>query len=133
VGMVVFAVLPFTTVYFAQPLFELDFFWWRITGAVVMIMGAILLIWSKFKFVPQEEMITTGPYQYIRHPQYLGLIFAFVGWWWVWQAVYSFYFGMFIVAMVWFEAFLEEKLILIKRFGDKFKEYRRKTGMFWIK
>ena len=106
-GMAVFLVLPFLTVYFRQPLFELDFVWWRVAGVLAMIAGAVLLIWSKFLFKPQEEMIETGPYRFVRHPQYLGMIFLYVGWWWVWESVYSFYFGMFIIAMVWLEAYLE--------------------------
>lgn len=64
---------------------------------------------------------------------YLGLIFVWVGWWWVWAAVYSFYFGMFILALAWIQGYLEEKLVLEKKFGDKYREYRRQTGMFWVK
>ena len=60
-------------------------------------------------------------------------LFVFVGWWWVWAAVYSFYFGMFILALIWLQAYLEEKFILEKQFGDQYRGYKQQTGMFWIK
>lgn len=80
-----------------------------------------------------DKFITSGPYQFVRHPLYLGMIFACVGWWWVFSAIYSFYFGMIILALIWIEAYLEEKYSLVKIFGEKYIEYRRHTGMFWIK
>jgi protein-S-isoprenylcysteine O-methyltransferase Ste14 len=57
----------------------------------------------------------------------------FVGWCWVWAAVYSFYFGLIILALHWIAAYLEEKLTLEKLFGKDFACYRQNTGMFWIK
>jgi protein-S-isoprenylcysteine O-methyltransferase Ste14 len=39
---------------------------------------------------------------------------------------------MFILAMIWLQGYLEDK-IMEKKFGAKFAAYRRETGMFWIK
>ena len=87
-----------------------------------------------YLYYPEESKIVDHKiYSIVRHPQYLGLIVIWVGWWWVWAAVYAFDFGMFILVLTWIEAYLEEKFILEKLFGDKFREYRRQTGMFWIK
>lgn len=129
-GNFLLACLPLLTVFFDQPRFELDFFWWRIAGIFAILAGTCLLAWVKFS--PRKQ-INSGPYLYVRHPAYLGLIFIFVGWWWAWAAVYSFYFGMFILVLVWIQGYLEEKLILEKQFGEEYSEYRRQTGMFWIK
>ncbi|MDD4179486.1 MAG: hypothetical protein PHH14_05505, partial [Candidatus Margulisbacteria bacterium] len=38
-GNFIFAVLPLLTVLFPQPLFDLDYFWWKIAGAVAIILG----------------------------------------------------------------------------------------------
>lgn len=138
IGGYLFILLPLASVAFVQPHFGLDYFWWYPVGAGTMMAGLILYIWSKRQQIPDfgetpAKLITTGPYNYLRHPQYLGLIFIFVGWWWVWAAVYSFYFGMFIVAMVWVQGYLEEKFVLEKKFGTEFKTYVEKTGMFWLK
>jgi protein-S-isoprenylcysteine O-methyltransferase Ste14 len=140
-GSFIFAYLPLFPVVFDQPRFELDHFWWKVAGVVAIVAGILLIVWAKRSIgrvltnigeMPQE-LVTSGPYQYLRHPVYLGLIFVLVGWWWIWAVVYSFYFGMFILALIWIQGYLEEKLVLEKKFGDKYREYRRQTGMFWIK
>ncbi|MBU1935618.1 hypothetical protein KKF04_06180, partial [Patescibacteria group bacterium] len=77
--------------------------------------------------------ITSGPYNWLRHPQYLSAIFIFIGWWWIFAAVYSFYFGMIIIATIWLNAYLEEKILLQKKFGQKYAEYQISAGMFWVK
>ena len=138
---VIFVILPLITVFFEQPRFELDFFWWRIAGIVVIIAGLALSLWARLMFIRAgvvfsvlpQKLVTSGPYKFVRHPQYLGLVFIWVGWWWVWAAVYAFYFGMFILALTWIEAYLEEKILFEKEFGDQYREYRKHAGMFWIK
>ena len=131
-GSFVFALLPFVTVFFSQPRFELDYFWWRIAGVIAITLGVALIVWAKRHF-KEGTLITSGPYQHLRHPIYLGLIFIFLGWWWIWAGVYSFYFGMFILGLIWIQGYLEEKFVLEKQFGKKFREYWSTTGMFWIK
>jgi protein-S-isoprenylcysteine O-methyltransferase Ste14 len=140
IGSFLFACLPLINVFFPQPRFELDYFWWEIAGYTFMVIGLALMLWAKkalanvitnLSEVP-SNLVMTGPYHYLRHPMYLGLGFIFVGWWWVWAAVYAFYFGMFILAMIWLQGYLEDK-IMEKKFGAKFAAYRRETGMFWIK
>jgi methanethiol S-methyltransferase len=138
-GSVVLVALPLAGVFFGQPIFELDYFWWRIAGAVTILLGAGLIGWALRTaglILPggePAELKTDGPFAIVRHPVYLGLVFIFVGWWWVWASVYSFYFGMFILAMIWVQAYWEEKIILIKAFGQKYLEYKQQTGMFWVK
>jgi len=140
-GSLIFAYLPLLGVFLSQPRFELDYFWWRVVGVISICAGIIILAWAKKEIgrvfinigeLP-AELKTSGPYHYVRHPVYLGLVFIYVGWWWVWAAVYSFYFGVFILMLVWLHAYLEEKLVLEKAFGDSYRQYRRRTGMFWIK
>jgi protein-S-isoprenylcysteine O-methyltransferase Ste14 len=141
VGIAAFTVIPFITVFFEQSHFELDYFWWRIAGGAAIVLGVAIAGWARREFKKAEmwptdlpkTLVISGPYKFVRHPQYLGLIFMWVGWWWVWAAAYSFYFGMIFLALTWIEAYLEEKFILEKRFGDQYRDYRRHAGMFWIK
>ncbi|NQT30532.1 MAG: isoprenylcysteine carboxylmethyltransferase family protein [Candidatus Saganbacteria bacterium] len=138
---VIFLIILFLMVYVNQPRFEMDFFWWRVVGMAAIVIGVGVMIWARWAFkkagvesigLPQT-LVTYGPYQYVRHPQYLGFIFLSVGWFWVWSAVYAFYFGLIIVFLIWLSAYLEEKLILEKKFGKQYLEYRQQTGMFWLK
>lgn len=126
--------LPLVTVFFNQPRFELDYFWWRIAGVVALVLGIALRRWAIAQFKKGSSgLITSGPYALLRHPLLLSMIIIFVGWWWIWAAVYSFYFGTLIIAAIWAHAYLEEKISLTKKFGDKYRQYRQQTGMFWVK
>jgi protein-S-isoprenylcysteine O-methyltransferase Ste14 len=134
IGYLVMALLPLLSVLPNQPHFELDYYWWKIAGVAAIILGASVLILAIREFSKQKgALFTTGPYKFVRHPQYLGLILIWVGWWWLWAAVYGFYFGMFILALTWLQGYLEEKLVLEKQFGEAYRAYKQKTGMFWIK
>ncbi|MFC1511228.1 methyltransferase family protein [Candidatus Margulisiibacteriota bacterium] len=127
-GFVVFYLLPLLSVFSSQPRFDLDHFWWRIAGVVFILLGLGLAVWTR-----KSQRMTSGPYKFVRHPLYLSVILIYVGWWWIWSAVYGFYFGLIILALIWLQAYLEEKFILEQEFGDQYREYRRQTGMFWIK
>lgn len=141
--IVIFIVLliPLVMPFIAQPHFGLDFFWWKVAGVIAIIIGYGIFFWAKNMFAGSEELfgdvpnelIASGPFQFVRHPMYLGYIFIIVGWWWLWAAVYAFYFGLAIIALLWLQAYLEERLLLVPKFGDEYLEYRHQTGMFWIK
>lgn len=140
-GLTLIGLIPFITVFFEQPRFDLDYFWWRIAGIAAILLGWAIAGWAKLTFwqaglwpfdLP-KKVITSGPYQYVRHPLYLGLVFFIVGWWWLWAAVYSFYIGMFMLALIWINAYWEEKMIMEKKFGAEYRQYKKHTGMFWIK
>ena len=134
IGLIIMSVMPLLTVFFGQPRFDLDYFWWRIVGVAAILLGVAIAGWAKLTLWKlSDKLVTSGPYQYVRHPLYLGLVFFIVGWWWLWAAVYSFYIGMFILMLIWINAYWEEKMVMEKRFGDEYKQYKKHTGMFWIK
>jgi protein-S-isoprenylcysteine O-methyltransferase Ste14 len=141
-GYPLLVLIPLLTVFFDQPRFELDHFWWRVAGVLAILLGLALNWWAKRELAKlgvawqgsdPERLVRTGPYQYLRHPIYLALVFIIVGWWWIAAAVYSFYFGMFMLGMIWIHGHLEDKFILEKKFKQDFVEYRGRTGMFWVK
>lgn len=131
IGQALFIILPFLGVFFSQPKFELDHSWWVVAGYVAIILGLGIWGWAIKSFKP--GLNTKDAYYYVRHPQYLGLMFIWVGWWWIWAGVYSFYFGMLVLGLVWLQAYLEERSVLEKEFGQKYLEYKKYTGMFWVK
>jgi protein-S-isoprenylcysteine O-methyltransferase Ste14 len=73
-----------------------------------------------------HELITSGPYRYVRHPIYTGLLLAIFG-----TALASGTFGSFILFIyvavgLHFKAKVEEGLML-RQFPDAYPEYTRKT------
>ena len=128
----VLCLVGFLSVKLPQPRFQLDFYWFWLAGFLAIVLGLAIYVWAKLQ-LKNDGLVTAGPYHFVRHPQYLGIIFILIGWWWVWAAVYAFYYGLFIISAIWLVAYLEEKLILVKSFGDQFQQYRQQTGMFWFK
>ncbi len=111
--------------------------WMIVIGIIVLVFGGILLVLSRLQLgeyggpriviEDKHQLITTGVYQYIRHPMYLGFLLLFFG--------YSFALGSIVIAivisLVFFLIFknrmeLEEK-ILITKFGEEYLEYKERT------
>ena len=74
-----------------------------------------------------HELVTSGPYAYVRHPIYTGLMLAMIGSALVvsllWMLLFPLYFAYFI-----FSARTEEKMMLA-HFPDAYPAYRRRTKM----
>ena len=80
-----------------------------------------------------HQLVTTGIYGIFRHPQYVGLFTFFIG--------YSLFLGGFFtlcitpLILVWFGvvAYIEERYDLELIFGDKYRRYKKRVGMFFPK
>ena len=74
-----------------------------------------------------HELVTTGPYAYVRHPIYTGIMLAMIGsaltLGVLWLLLFALYFAYFI-----FSARTEEKMMLAQ-FPDSYPAYRRRTKM----
>jgi protein-S-isoprenylcysteine O-methyltransferase Ste14 len=108
----------------------------RLAGLIVYIAFSWLQIWS-FKslgesysqevlIVKNHKLVTSGPFKYVRHPQYLSQILMDIG-----GAVATLSYIVIIIALIEIpflilRAMLEEKL-LAKHF-DNYPEYKHKSG-----
>jgi|GEM_PF-624211 len=116
--------------------------WMRITGCIVGI-NSMVFLWWVFQHLAgnwaepnqlrdNHELVTTGPYHWIRHPLYLAADL------WLLGLILISDFSLFVLFLplshwlLWRRAKMEEKL-LINKFGDKYKKYRAQTGMFFPK
>ena len=80
----------------------------------------------------KEHAMYTGNYKKVRHPQAAGEVFL----WWViafflnspFLALFSFIYVPLFLLLCWAEEF-----DLVKRFGDEYVTYYRRTGAFWPK
>ena len=99
--------------------------------------GVLLALWARFHLgtnwgMPASlkrgaELVTTGPYSYIRNPIYTGFLVAMLGsavaistWWLVVSAIFGTYFV--------FAAKAEEK-IMAAEFPDAYPAYKARTWM----
>jgi protein-S-isoprenylcysteine O-methyltransferase Ste14 len=107
----------------------------------VMAVGVAITAWSGFHFLrvkgtpvpfnPPPQVVTDGPYRFARNPMLTGVFLFLFG---LGFAVGSFSLVFFFTPLFILVNLLELKEIeepeLVKRFGDEYIEYRRKTPMF---
>lgn len=95
-------------------------------GVVLFVLGFCQIYWSKFT---GKGAVEVGLYRFIRHPQYVALAIIGLG--------TSLYWSRFIVLIAftgmlciyYFLARIEENICLAK-FGESYREYMDRTGMF---
>ena len=107
-----------------------------IIADIVVLAGLIVMIWSRVtlgknwsaNIVLKEghELITSGPYSFVRHPIYSGLLLMILG---VTLYVGSFaWLVLFVLFFIgaYFKAMKEEEL-MVKQFSQEYNEYRRRV------
>jgi len=78
-----------------------------------------------------EDLYTDGVYGFVRHPGYLGIIFMFIGWSFIWKAVYCIILSpLILLHVIWVSKF-EEKIILSPQFGEEYGIYKKNTPAFF--
>ena len=107
----------------------------------VTALGVAVMAWSVFHFLkvkgtpvpfnPPPEVVTTGPYWYARNPMLTGvfLILFGLGFWVDSVSLVFLFTPLYILFHVWELKQIEEPE-LVKRLGDEYVEYRKRTPMF---
>lgn len=114
---------------FAPPLF----LGW--IGALFSVFGVAFAIWARFSLgrnwssrpaiKENHELVTTGPYAYVRHPIYTGLILSAFG---VLLAGIIFGIVIFIIACIVFSFRIKkEEHIMLQLFPNEYPEYKKNT------
>ncbi len=131
----------------------LDGFLLQTVGMMLAVIGFAIMMMGGYEFFrrgiipalskkesskvgPEEvahELVTTGVYRVFRHPQYVGLFTFFVGYFLVLNALYSL--CLTPLMFVWFlvVAYVEERYDLEVMFGDEYRKYKKRVGMFFPK
>jgi protein-S-isoprenylcysteine O-methyltransferase Ste14 len=98
-------------------------------GFVVLLLAAAQLLWSRHKGV---ELITTGAYSVVRHPQFTGIIVVTVGL--TVMVLTNSTADLFQTAGLWLIQILGyialaryEEWRLTKRFGDGYRQYKQEV------
>jgi len=124
----------YPAVFFSHPLFAptLILGW---TGALLTAIGISFAIWARVNLgrnwssrpamKEQHELVTTGPYTYVRHPIYSGILLAALG-----TALMTSIFGigMLIFISIFFALRMnKEEKIMLELFPEQYPEYQKQT------
>jgi len=109
----------------------------RFAGVVLTLMGYFLFIWSvivrgrfsvSWAMPEDQKLVTGGPYRYVRHPSYFGYFLMFAGFFLLLSNMFT-VFPLFAI-LGYYKVTVDEEELLVKRFGDAYREYQKKTGRF---
>jgi protein-S-isoprenylcysteine O-methyltransferase Ste14 len=113
-------------------------FWSRWVGVAVAVAGFALLQWAQVtlgkswsdtpRMMKEQTLITSGPYQFIRHPIYTAFVLIlgstllisanwFIGLAWIGMTVLE------VASRIRFE-----ETLMLEYFGDRYREYMKATG-----
>ena len=123
---------------FKFPFFlPIPYFWRLLVGLIFLGCGFYFLISALrvltikrafgselFKSKSESKLIITGIYHYTRNPLYLGAIFAFFGWTFIFSLTMLLIISLLFTILFIFIAKWEEKELL-ERFGEDYKNYKK--------
>jgi len=90
-----------------------------------------MIMWKAWKLIhgAKGELVTKGPYSYVRHPQYAGLFIIMISMLIQWPTIITAL--MFpVLVFAYYRLSKREESDMIKMFGDEYKRYIEKTPMF---
>ena len=100
-----------------------------LAGLAVMLWARVTLgrNWSGGVVLKEDhELVTGGPYQFVRHPIYSGLLLLAFGWS-VWRGSVVGFVGLAVlILLLWTKSRAEEQL-MIDHFGDAYRSYKSRV------
>jgi protein-S-isoprenylcysteine O-methyltransferase Ste14 len=112
------------------------------TGITLTFAGAAIAIWARFVLGANwsakvtvkigHELVRSGPYAYVRHPIYTGMLLAVIGTAveiGEWRGVTA----IILVAIAFWLKTRREEQFMTREFGDGYEQYRQNTGSLFPK
>ncbi|WP_018291208.1 isoprenylcysteine carboxylmethyltransferase family protein [Verrucomicrobium sp. 3C] len=109
----------------------------RWVGVVLYVGGGALRIWPVFvlgrrfsglvAIQPEHKLVTSGPYRYLRHPSYLGLLVYVLGWGLAFRSWAGVVLAGLLLPPLLARIAAEERLLRSK-FGAEYDAYRSRTA-----
>jgi protein-S-isoprenylcysteine O-methyltransferase Ste14 len=97
---------------------------------IIVLIGMFLIVfgWRKIHGA-KNQLVTTGIYGHVRHPQYLGFILITLGMNVLWPTISTLFLWP-IIVIVYYRLAKEEDKEMQKRFGEEYQKYKRIVPMF---
>ena len=116
-------------------------YWVSISGLILYFFGIIAREWAvktlneywsvNIEMREGQKLIKTGPYRYLRHPNYLCLACEVLGFPLIFNSFYFFAFALMVyLPLILIRVYLEEKE-LISQFGQEYIYYRNEAWAFF--
>ena len=104
--------------------------WIHIISNGLMIAGFLIMSasWQKIH-AAQGELVTGGPYRYVRHPQYSGLFLIIIGLLIQWPTIITALMSP-VLFYVYYRLSRREEAEVGAQFGDRYRQYQARTPMF---
>ncbi len=112
----------------------------RLFDFAVAILGMLFATWARITIgrnwgVPMSlrenhELVTRGPYAWVRHPIYTGLFLALLGTTLFYMAPLSILLSL-LISIYYFYAARREESTMLKQFPQQYPEYQKETKMFF--
>jgi protein-S-isoprenylcysteine O-methyltransferase Ste14 len=110
--------------------------WARVIGAVVCVFGLCGTIWARWTlagnwssnvtFKQGHELVKTGPYRFVRHPIYSGLLVMCLG-----SAIeigrLRCFLSLLVVGVGFWIKLKQEERLLLRHFPDEYPDYQRQV------
>lgn len=100
-------------------------------GSIFMGAGIGIMGWGWwFIHKADGELVTSGPYKYVRHPQYTGLFLITIGMLIQWPTIITLVMWP-VLTLSYIRLAKKEEKIVIEEFGEKYLDYRSNTPAFF--
>ena len=114
--------------------------WMRWTGVGLAVASTGLAAWVHrelgLNFSPQlrirdhHQLVTSGPYRYVRHPMYTAFILLFVGYLLLTGNLFISGMGLVTLVLVMIFRTHKEERMMLERFGEEYRAYMDRTGRY---
>ena len=112
--------------------------WLRWAGAALAVAGAGLLWWvqtslgrnfsGNLHVLGNHQLVTSGPYRWVRHPMYSVFYVLFVSWFLITANALIGVLWIGTITLIVFDRLDHEEQVMLETFGDEYRQYMQRTG-----
>jgi len=107
----------------------------KVISTIILIVGVVIWLWSVALIlirVPRKQLITSGPYAFVKHPLYTGVALLVLPWL---GFLFNSWLGVLIGIVMYAGSRMfspAEEVILSKTFGAAWEDYCGKVKIPWL-